>query len=116
MRSWRGGAAGTCWNTARSSRRGHISAGGVDADVVFTPVGDPAVNEREDGACRATYGCYSGQAEPMVAERARATTLRPTPRPPALNTPATAARQTSARRTPRPERPLPPTRPGAAAS
>ncbi|MEU1664015.1 DUF2255 family protein [Streptomyces sparsogenes] len=80
VRSWRG-AAGTWWNTARASRTGHISAGGVEADVTFTPVGDPVVNDRVDGAYRAKYGRYSGYVEPMVAEPARATTLRLSPQP-----------------------------------
>ncbi|OMI35716.1 DUF2255 family protein [Streptomyces sparsogenes] len=80
VRSWRG-AAGTWWNTARAGRTGHISAGGVETDVTFTPVGDPAVNDRVDGAYRAKYGRYSGYVEPMVAEPARATTLRLSPQP-----------------------------------
>ncbi|MEU6323696.1 DUF2255 family protein [Streptomyces sp. NPDC047009] len=37
VRSWRG-TAGTWWNTAHTNRTGHISAGGVEADVTFTPV------------------------------------------------------------------------------
>lgn len=80
VRSWRG-PAGTWWTTARPSRTGHISAGGVEADVTFAPVGDPAVNDGVDGAYRAKYGRYSGYVEPMVAEPARATTLRLSPRP-----------------------------------
>ncbi|WP_262698493.1 MULTISPECIES: DUF2255 family protein [Streptomyces] len=75
VRSWRG-TAGTWWNTARTHRTGHISAGGAEADVTFTPVDDPAVNDRVDGAYRVKYGRYSGYVEPMVAEPARATTLR----------------------------------------
>lgn len=79
VRSWRG-TRGAWWNTAHSSHTGHIAAGGVDADVAFTPEDDPAVNERVDAAYRAKYGRYSEYVEPMVGEQARATTLRLTPR------------------------------------
>ncbi|MPY53068.1 DUF2255 family protein [Streptomyces acidicola] len=80
VRSYRG-AQGSWWRTAKSSHAGHISAGGVEKDVTFTEVGNPAVNDRVDAAYRAKYGRYSGYVEPMVAEQARATTLRLTPQP-----------------------------------
>ncbi|MFF5537189.1 DUF2255 family protein [Streptomyces cinerochromogenes] len=80
VRSWRG-TAGTWWNAARTHGTGHISAGGVGTDVIFTPVDDPAVNQRVDSAYRAKYGRYSGYVEPMVSDQARATTLRLTPTP-----------------------------------
>ncbi|MEU3410245.1 DUF2255 family protein [Streptomyces sp. NPDC006658] len=75
VRSWRG-TADARWNTARASRAGHISAGGVDTDIAFTPVDDAAVNDRVDAAYRAKYGRYTGYVEPMISERARATILR----------------------------------------
>ncbi|MFJ9683621.1 DUF2255 family protein [Streptomyces sp. NPDC101194] len=78
VRSWRG-TEGTWWNAARTTRTGHISAGGAEADVLFAPVDDPAVNDRVDAAYRTKYGRYSGYVEPMVSEAARATTLRLTP-------------------------------------
>ncbi|CAM5721677.1 MULTISPECIES: DUF2255 family protein [Streptomyces] len=75
VRSWRG-TSGAWWNTARISRAGHIRAGGIDADVTFTPVDDPAVNDRVDAAYQTKYGRYTGYVEPMISEQARATTLR----------------------------------------
>ncbi|MGW2938179.1 DUF2255 family protein [Streptomyces sp. NPDC001156] len=78
VRSWRG-ADGAWWKTARTTGTGHINAGGIDADVSFTPVTDPAANDRVDDAYRAKYGRYTGYVEPMTAEQARATTLRLTP-------------------------------------
>ncbi|WP_335981884.1 DUF2255 family protein [Streptomyces sp. CA2R106] len=78
VRSWRG-AAGSWWNTARESGTGHIAAGGEEADVAFTPTTDDTVNAQVDAAYRAKYGRYTGYVEPMVADQARATTLRLTP-------------------------------------
>ncbi|NUQ99818.1 MAG: DUF2255 family protein [Streptomyces sp.] len=78
VRSWRG-TTGSWWNTAQDSHTGHIAAGGAEADVTFAAVGDPAVNDRVDAAYRAKYGRYTSYVEPMVADRARATTLRLTP-------------------------------------
>ncbi|MFI1092349.1 DUF2255 family protein [Streptomyces sp. NPDC020917] len=78
VRSWRG-KQGSWWNTARDSHAGHVTAGGAEADVTFTAVSDPAVNDRVDAAYRAKYGRYSGYVEPMVADQARSTTLRLTP-------------------------------------
>jgi hypothetical protein len=80
VRSWRG-KGGAWWNTARSSGTGRIAADGVEADVMLTPVSDPALNDRVDAAYRAKYGRYTGYVERMVAEQARATTLRLTPQP-----------------------------------
>ncbi|MFF4507459.1 DUF2255 family protein [Streptomyces sp. NPDC001401] len=75
VRSWHG-TRGTWWKTARTSNAGHITAGAEEADVTFTPESDPVVNDRVDAAYRAEYGHYSGYVEPMIAEQARATTLR----------------------------------------
>lgn len=79
VRSWRG-TRGAWWNAARAGRTGHITASGVEADVTFTATADPEVNDRIDDAYRSKYGHYSGYVEPMVAERARATTLCLSPR------------------------------------
>ncbi|MFC9056716.1 DUF2255 family protein [Streptomyces sp. NPDC057074] len=78
VRSWRG-TDGAWWKTARATSTGHVSADGIDTDVTFTPVTDPAANDRVDDAYRAKYGHYTGYVEPMTAEQARATTLRVTP-------------------------------------
>ncbi|OPG13345.1 DUF2255 family protein [Microbispora sp. GKU 823] len=80
VRSWRG-VQGGWWRTAHDTHEGRISAGGVDAEVTFCEVADPRVNDQVDSAYRAKYGHYSGYVEPMVADDARATTLRLIPRP-----------------------------------
>jgi hypothetical protein len=80
VRSWRG-TEGAWWNTATDTHAGHIAAGGAEADVTFAAVGDPEVNDRVDAAYLAKYGRYTGYVEPMVADRARATTLLLAPQP-----------------------------------
>ncbi|MEV6133734.1 DUF2255 family protein [Streptomyces violaceusniger] len=80
VRSYRG-TGGTWWRTAHGSHEGHIRSGGVDRDVTLIEEGDPGVNDRVDNAYRSKYGRYSGTyVEPMVADTARATTLRLVPR------------------------------------
>ncbi|MGJ6967842.1 DUF2255 family protein [Streptosporangium sp. G11] len=79
VRSWRG-SGGMWFRTAGSSRAGRVSAGGVTKDVTFAEEADPAVNDRIDAAYRSKYGHYSGYVEPMVADTARATTLKLLPR------------------------------------
>jgi hypothetical protein len=63
VRSWRG-TDGAWWKTARTTGTGHISVGRIDTDVSFTPVTDPAANDRVDGAYRAKYGRYPGSSNP----------------------------------------------------
>jgi hypothetical protein len=77
VRSWRG-AAGSWYRTARATHEAHIFAGGVDKDVSLAEVGDEA-GDAIDAAYRAKYGRYSGYVEPMIAARARATTLKLAP-------------------------------------
>ncbi|MEU1944907.1 MULTISPECIES: DUF2255 family protein [unclassified Streptomyces] len=80
VRSFRG-TGGSWWRTAHGSHEGHIRSGGVDRDVTLIEEGDPGVNDRVDDAYRSKYGRYSGTyVEPMVADTARATTLRLVPR------------------------------------
>ncbi|MFF5563004.1 DUF2255 family protein [Streptomyces sp. NPDC012623] len=78
VRSWRG-TRGGWWRTARSTHAGQVTAGGVGKDVTLTEVTDADVNDRIDAAYRAKYGHYTDYVEPMVADQARATTLRLTP-------------------------------------
>jgi hypothetical protein len=78
IRSWRGDT-GIWYRTARSTHQGHISAGGIDCDVSLVEVGDD-VDEAVDAAYRAKYGRYSSYVEPMIAPKARATTLKLVPR------------------------------------
>lgn len=47
--------------------------------MTFTEVDDPALAERLDGAYRTKYARYSAYVPPMVADTARAATLRLTP-------------------------------------
>ncbi|MGP3939100.1 DUF2255 family protein [Streptomyces sp. 6N106] len=80
VRSYRG-TDGAWWRTAHGSHEGHIRSGGVDRDVTLIEEGDPGVNDRLDDAYRSKYSRYSGTyVEPMVADTARATTLRLLPR------------------------------------
>ncbi|MFE3215772.1 DUF2255 family protein [Streptomyces antimycoticus] len=80
VRSYRG-TDGAWWRTAQGSHEGHIRSGGVDRDVTLVEEGDPGVNDRVDDAYRSKYSRYSGTyVEPMVADTARATTLRLLPR------------------------------------
>ncbi|SED48922.1 DUF2255 family protein [Streptomyces melanosporofaciens] len=80
VRSYRG-TDGAWWRTAHGSHEGHIRSGGVDRDVTLIEEGDPGVNDRLDDAYRSKYSRYRGTyVEPMVADPARATTLRLLPR------------------------------------
>lgn len=80
VRSYRG--EGAAWfRAAKASQKGHISANGVDKDVTFVPETDPGVNDQVDAAYRAEYSRYGATfVDPMVAEAARASTLKLTPR------------------------------------
>ncbi|QKG19821.1 DUF2255 family protein [Actinomadura verrucosospora] len=77
VRSYRGGD-GAWYRAARANGHGRISSGGVTKDVDFADAaGDPDLNARLDDAYRAKYGGYPSQyVDPMVADTARATTLR----------------------------------------
>ncbi|MDN4613135.1 DUF2255 family protein [Leifsonia sp. F6_8S_P_1B] len=72
------------YQSARSQRAGRITAGGVEKDVAFTPIGDtePAaieLNDRIDRAYEAKYGT-SPYYPPMVTAKTRAATVRVDPR------------------------------------
>lgn len=80
VRSYRG-SGGTWYRAARSSHAGHIRSGGVDKDVTLTEETDPGLNDRIDAAYRSKYSRYSATyVTPMVADTARATTLKLMPR------------------------------------
>ncbi|MET9878926.1 DUF2255 family protein [Actinacidiphila glaucinigra] len=80
VRAYRG-RGGTWFRAALARHEGRISAGGVERDVTFVEVDDPAVHERLDAAYRGKYGRYSAEyVEPMVAGAARAATLKLVPR------------------------------------
>ncbi|WP_455907469.1 DUF2255 family protein, partial [Streptomyces niveus] len=74
-----GGGAGPPPPTARHS--GHISSGGVDKDVMFVEEDSPALNDRIDAAYRTKYARFGpSYVDPMVADGARAATLKLVPR------------------------------------
>jgi hypothetical protein len=79
VRSYRG-ADGAWYRHATRLPQGRIRAGGVERDVTFEPAdGTPAA--AIDDAYRAKYARYGGSfLDPMLADRASATTLRLTPR------------------------------------
>lgn len=80
VRSYRG-RDGAWYRTAQTTHQGHIHANGVDLDVTFTDETGPDLNDRIDAAYEAKYGARPRQyVEPMMAEAARATTLKLVPR------------------------------------
>lgn len=80
VRSYRG-AQGRWYRGAQVRHEGHIRSGGIDKDVAFVAETDRGANARIDAAYQEKYGRYGPQyVEPMVAEPARATTLRLVPR------------------------------------
>lgn len=79
VRSWRG-TGGAWYQAARSTHAGRITSGGVAKDVTFSEETDPVVNHRVDAAYRSKYSRYSSYVAPMVADGARAATLKVQPR------------------------------------
>jgi hypothetical protein len=70
---------GTGWHrVARTSRAGHIRAGGVENDVRIEDA-DAGVYDQVDAAYRAKYGRYASIVDGITTEQARATTLRLVP-------------------------------------
>ncbi|WP_405792021.1 DUF2255 family protein [Streptomyces sp. NBC_01506] len=75
------GRDGVWFRAAMDRHAGHIRSGGVDKDVTFVEETDPALNDRIDAAYHSKYGGYSDTyVLPMVAETARAATLKLVPR------------------------------------
>jgi hypothetical protein len=80
IRSYKGDAA-AWYRTALAGRAGHVSAGGVEADVEFGEATDGALNDQIDEAYRAKYASYGASyTDAMTSDTSRATTLRLTPR------------------------------------
>lgn len=73
------GTASRWYQSARTQGAGRITAGGVEKDVVFTPVADDLLNDSVDGAYEAKYGT-SPYFPPMVTAKTRAATVRVDPR------------------------------------
>ena len=80
VRSYRGRDSGWFRGT-QASHEGRIRAGGVDKDVTFVDEADPGVNDQIDAAYRAKYRRFGASyVDPMVADGARAATLKLAPR------------------------------------
>ncbi len=79
VRSWRGRDAAWFRDT-QVCHEGHIQAGGLEKDVIFVDA-DTGVNDQIDAAYRTKYHRYGARyIDPMVAPKARATTIRLVPR------------------------------------
>jgi hypothetical protein len=80
VRYYRGRDSGWFRGT-QASHEGRIRAGGVDKDVTFVDEADPGVNDQIDAAYRAKYRRFGASyVDPMVADGARAATLKLAPR------------------------------------
>jgi hypothetical protein len=80
VRSYRG-QAGAWYRHAAADRTGRVRAAGFERDVDFEPLDDATVAEAIDRAYQAKYARYSDNyVKPMVADAARAATLRLRPR------------------------------------
>ena len=78
VRSWKGRFS-AWFRGAQSRHEGHISAGGVEKDVLFVEAGED-VNDAVDAAYRNKYRRYADTyVPPMLSPDARATTLRLVP-------------------------------------
>jgi len=72
------GAADPWHKAAIKQRAGRIRAAGMTKEVIFEPVEGP-INDRIDDAYRTKYRA-SPYLAPMIGARARAATVRVTPR------------------------------------
>ncbi|MER6562668.1 DUF2255 family protein [Streptomyces sp. NPDC001027] len=74
------GRTGVWFRATQQQHEGRISAGGVHRDVAFADEPDPALGDRIDAAYRSKYGRYGARyVDPMVADAARAATLKLVP-------------------------------------
>ncbi|MBR8745130.1 DUF2255 family protein [Nocardiopsis sp. MG754419] len=72
------GVASSWYRGTRDHLAGHVSAGGVDADVAFEDA-DVSVNDRIDAAYRDKYGAGSAGVDAITSDGARSTTMRLVP-------------------------------------
>jgi len=78
VRSYKGNG-GKWYRGTQVTHTGHIESGGVEKDVTFDDA-DPAVEDEIDAAYRTKYHGYAANiVDPMLAEQARATTLKLVP-------------------------------------
>ena len=62
------GRSGPWFRGVLTRHAGHIRSGGVDKEVSFVEVSDPAMNDQVDAAYRSKYGHYEAEyVDPMVA-------------------------------------------------
>lgn len=79
VRSYNGRAA--AWFRGMAIRHiGTVRAGGISKDVTFAEETDPDINDQIDAAYRAKYRSGGGYVTAMVAEVARAATIKLVPR------------------------------------
>lgn len=75
------GRTAAWFRAAQERHEGHISAGGVEKDVTFEEVTDPALNDQLDAAYRSKYRRYAKSiVDTVVSPQARAATLKLVPR------------------------------------
>jgi hypothetical protein len=67
------------YNAAMGQKAGRITAAGMTKEVSFEPLEDAAINDQVDEAYRAKYQS-SPYLSPMIGSRARAATVKITPR------------------------------------
>lgn len=80
VRSYRGEKGGW-YRHARTAGAGRAQVAGLDHPVEFELVTDEEISEAIDAAYTTKYARYSDSyVKPMLAQRARATTLRLSPR------------------------------------
>lgn len=80
VRSWKGDA-GAWFRATKVRHTGHIKAGGVGKEVTLVAETDDDINDRIDVAYRAKYRRHGGRyVDPMVAQTARAATIKLVPR------------------------------------
>ncbi len=80
VRSVNGRSSG--WFRGTQERHeGHVQAGGVDKEVTFEDVSDPAAIAQVDAAYRSKYSKYDAQyVDPMVVPKSQEATIRLVPR------------------------------------
>lgn len=74
------GSAGLWYRGTQVRHAGRISVGGIDKDVTFVDVSDPAINAQVDTAYLTKYARYPQYVAPMVVPASQATTIRLVPR------------------------------------
>lgn len=77
VRAWNG-VSGRWYQSAIAQRAGRITAAGQGHEVEFTPIDDPALNDRIDQAYQEKYA-GSFYLPPMVAAGPKAATVEVTP-------------------------------------